>query len=343
MTNEMVTGQVETAHSLLVPDLLGYTWRPPRREDLPALHQMMLAADKADDKDWADSLEDMQTRFDDPWSNPATDARLAVIPDGQVAAMARIFINPQPEDECRAFMWSEVHPAHRGRGLEEYALNWMEARSRQRLQTLPAELPRLLRTSCLDSQPDNIARLEQLGFRPGRYFYRMRRDLHQPIPDKPLPEGLTLRTFSLELSRAMLDALNEAFRDHWSFELVTAADWEMFFLKRSSFRPELTFVVMDGEQVAGLSYNTVSPEDNARRGINEGVIAELAVRRPWRKRGVATALLCQSMRAFKAEGLDYAMLGVDTENLSGALRLYESIGFRPHQRIISFDKPVTRT
>jgi ribosomal protein S18 acetylase RimI-like enzyme len=201
-------------------------------------------------------------------------------------------------------------------------------------------LPRLLRSFIQDTLRDRIERLERHDYRPVRYFYRMRRDLHQPIPDRPLPDSLTLRTFSPELSRPVLDALNEAFRDHWSFEPVSEEDWQMFFLDRSSFRPDLTFVAMDGGEVAGLSFNTISPEENTRHGIDEGWVAELAVRRPWRRRGVASALLCETMRAFKAEGLDYATLGVDTENLSGALGLYEGLGFVAVRRFIAFEKRI---
>jgi len=65
------------------------------------------------------------------------------------------------------------------------------------------------------------------------------------------------------------------------------------------------------------------------------------VRRPWRKRGVASALLCASLHAFKTEGLSFATLGVDTENLTGALRLYERVGFKPVKRFIQYDKPIT--
>jgi mycothiol synthase len=95
---------------------------------------------------------------------------------------------------------------------------------------------------------------------------------------------------------------------------------------------------MSGNEVAGLSLNCISPEENARRGRSEGWIEELAVRRPWRKRGVATALLCASMHAFKAEGLQHAMLGVDTENLTGALRVYGRVGFKPVKRFLQFEK-----
>jgi ribosomal protein S18 acetylase RimI-like enzyme len=317
-----------------------YTWRPARIEDVPALYETLLAIDKADDRQTADTLADLKTQFDDPWSNPETETLFAFTPAGQVAAFARTFMNPQPEEEARAFLWTEVHPDHRGDGLEDFLLDWAEARAVERLQAAPDGMPRVLRCGLQDTLAGQIARLERRGFAPARYFYRMRRDLRDPIPDRSLAAGLTLRTFTPDLSKPVQAAINEAFRDHWSFEPITDEDWQQFFVKRSAFRPDLTFVVMDGDQVAGCSFNTVSPEENARYGIQEGWIAELAVRRPWRKRGIATALLCESMRAFKAEGLDFATLGVDTANLSGALRLYERVGFKPFKRFIQFARPV---
>jgi ribosomal protein S18 acetylase RimI-like enzyme len=97
---------------------------------------------------------------------------------------------------------------------------------------------------------------------------------------------------------------------------------------------------MDGAEVAGFSLNGVSVEENARHGRSEAWVEELAVRRPWRKRGVATALLCASMHAFKAEGLQHAILGVDTQNLSGALRVYERVGFKSVRRYTQFEKRI---
>ena len=333
--------QLEATSTLPLP--LGwpeYEWRPLRREDLPALHRMLLAADEADDTQTASTLHDLQTQFDDSWSEPETDSIVAMTRDGEMAALARTFMNPEPEEERRAYLMDQVHPEHRGDGLEEFVLGWAEARGRQRLTVLPSTLPRLLRSFYQDTLLDRIERLERRGYRPVRYFYRMKRDLRQPIPDRRVPDGVTLRTFSPELSRPVLDALNEAFRDHWGYEPVSEEDWQMFFLQRSSFRPDLTLVAMDGSEVAGLSFNTISPEENARHGIEEGWVAELAVRRAWRKRGVASALLCETMRAFKTEGLDYATLGVDTENPSGALGLYEGLGFAPVKRFIAFEKRV---
>jgi mycothiol synthase len=253
--------------------------------------------------------------------------------------MARVFLSPQPEAECRAYLRGQIHPEHRGRGLGEFVLSWMEARGGQRLHEMPDGLPHLLRTNCQDNVHDSIALFERHGFRPVRYHNRMRRDLSQPIPDVSVPDGLTLRPYSREFDRSAWEALNESFRDHWSFEPVTDEEWQMFFIGRSTFRPDMTFLAVEGNRVVGLCFTNVNPEANERQGIKEGWIDDVAVRRPWRKRGVAYALLCQSMRAMKADGLDYATLGVDTENPTGALGLYERLGFVAVRRMITFEKP----
>jgi GNAT superfamily N-acetyltransferase len=319
-----------------------------QREDVPALFDMTLAVGQADDQPVMGTLEDRLTQFDDPWSDPATCSLGAFTADGQAAAMARTFMNPHPESDARCYLDADVHPAHRaphrGHGLEDFVLDWGEANARQRLSAVPAHLPRKLFHGVNDKLTGNIARLERHGFTPDRYFYRMRRDLRrdlsQPIPDSPLPDGLTLRVYTPDMSEPFRAAFDEAFRDHWNYEPITPDEWEMFFLKRTSFRPDLTYVVMDGDDIAAFSFNTVSPEENARNGIKEGWVAELGTRRPWRKRGLATTLLCATMRAFQAEGLDFATLGVDTQNPTGALGVYERVGFAPVKRFIAFAKSI---
>lgn len=337
----MLTQNFESILELPAPPLLSeFEFRSLRREDVPALYDMLLAVERADDRDLVQALEDLQREFDDPWSNAETDALLALTSAGQPVGLARTFQNPQPENEVRCYLSVEVHPAQRASGLENELLDWAEERGRQRVVLATSEAAHVLRFSIRDTQTKQQAQLKQRGFNSVRYFYRMQRDLSEPIPAVQLPADLALRVYTPELSDAVQAAFNEAFRDHWSFDPVTAEDWQIFFIGRSSFRPDLTYVVMDGDEVAGLSINGISPEENARHGRSEGWVEELAVRRPWRKRGVATALLCASMHAFKAEGLQHAMLGVDTQNLSGALRVYEGVGFKPIKRYIQFEKAV---
>lgn len=80
--------------------------------------------------------------------------------------------------------------------------------------------------------------------------------------------------------------------------------------------------------------------NSSNNGIQEAWIGELGVRQPWRRRGLATAMLNHSMRAFKTEGLDFATLGVDTENPTNALGVYQQVGFSTVRRSVSFAKSI---
>jgi ribosomal protein S18 acetylase RimI-like enzyme len=305
---------------------------------------MLTRAAAVDRTGSVDALEDMDSQFSDPWCNPETDFLLALAQDGQVAAMGRIFVNPAPRRERYANLMVEVNPEYRSSNLDEPIFTWMEAHARQRLLELPADLPRSLRTLSLDYLTDRIRLFERHGFQITRSWYRMRRDLSQPIPDEHLPAGLTLCTYHPELEKNLLEAFNESFSDHWGFEPVSYEDWLALFIRATVFRPELSFLAMEGAgsqaQIAGFSVNFIRAEDNRREGLAEGFITELGTRRPWRKRGIASALLCESMRAFKSAGLDYAALGVDTQSQTGAVHLYERLGFTVIKRSFTFAKPV---
>jgi ribosomal protein S18 acetylase RimI-like enzyme len=323
-----------------LPNLPDFEFRAPTHADIPALYDLLLAVERADDCELVTTLEDFTRQFDDPWSRPDTDALLAWTSDGQLAGYTRTFQNPQPEDEVRCFLVVQVHPVARDSQLDEVLLDWADARGRERLLAIVGDVSRVLRFGLPDNLMQRRAQLERRGYTVVRYFNRMERDLNEPIPAVQLSDGLTVRPFTPDLNDRVLAAFNEAFRDHWSFDAVTADEWQQFFIERTSFRPDLSAIVMDGEEVAGFSLNGMSPEENTRRGRSEGWVEELAVRRPWRKRGVATAMLYAAMHAFKAAGLKHAMLGVDTENLTGALRVYENAGFRPVKRYVQYQKVV---
>ncbi len=322
------------------PRLPGITWRAADAADAPALHRFLLAIDVADDRHWTGSLAETEQMFQDGDSDPPTDTLMAFTPDGEVIAYAWVFTPGRGERKWRSFLRGSVHPAHRGRGLGSFVLSWGEARGRQVLAERPGDKPRLLRTFCQDSEQDRKALFARHGFQPIRYFYEMSRDLQQPIAPALLPDSLRLRPWTAAHDEGAYTAFNDAFLDHWGFDPVSREAWELWYTGNPGFRRDLSFVVLDGSQVVGLSLNLVELELNARSGRNEAWIGDLAVRRPWRKRGLATALLNHSMRAFAAAGLDYATLGVDTENPTGALGVYERVGFTPRKRTIAYGKYV---
>jgi ribosomal protein S18 acetylase RimI-like enzyme len=69
-----------------------------------------------------------------------------------------------------------------------------------------------------------------------------------------------------------------------------------------------------------------------------GYVAELGVLRPYRGRGIARTLLRTSFADLHARGRTGAALYVDSESLTGATKLYESIGMTAQPRFATWEK-----
>jgi ribosomal protein S18 acetylase RimI-like enzyme len=167
----------------------------------------------------------------------------------------------------------------------------------------------------------------------------MRRDLHEPIPDVPLPDGLEVRPVRPEHHRAIWLADVEAFRDHWDASAQHESDFVRWFAE-PDIDTSLWQVAWDGDEVAGLVVNGIYPRENEQLGLKVGWLDGVATRRPWRRRGLASALIARSLAVLRERGMEIASLGVDTENPTGALRIYERFGFRPHRTWIFYRKSI---
>lgn len=318
------------ARVAMPPAPAGYSIRPPCREDLPAIRDLQVAADLADGTERADSLARLEELFEDPWSNPQTDAFVARDASGAVAAWGRTFLKPSPALEARLHLTLDTHPDHRSEAISAAFFECVEARARERLAAVPAGIPRHIVVPLDVRDETRRAFLDRRGYRLERVFFRMRRDLRKPITEPAAlpPADLSMVSWRPELDSAFHAAFNETFADHWSFQPVSADEWRQALSGSSTFRADLTRGLFHGEELVGFSMNFVDPEENERVGRRQAWIGQIGVRRAWRKRGLATALLCDSMRAFRAAGLEWAVLMVDAESLTGAVGVYERVGFR---------------
>jgi ribosomal protein S18 acetylase RimI-like enzyme len=330
---------VKQQEKTIVQQFDPFAWRAIQPGDATRLHAMLLERDRADGIQAAGTLEGMRKELEDTWLiDREEDTLIAITPQGEAAAFAFVFANPKPVDKRQAYIWVEVHPAHRLPGLRQELVAWTEQQANRRLDALGGRLPKSIGATVLDTLPEQIKTYHALGFDEVRYFYHMRRDLQEPLSDPALPPDLRLVTYEPSWSQALMQAFNESFADHWNFTPVTEDDWQMWFVGGEDFRPDLTYLVLDGEEIAAFSINGVNPARNQQRGIQEGWIHQLGTRRAWRQRGLATTLLLASMQALRQDGLAYATLGVDTQNPTGALRIYERVGFKPIKRMIAFEK-----
>jgi mycothiol synthase len=240
----------------------------------------------------------------------------------------------------RIEIWT--HPDARRRGYGRRLLTWAEARARESVADGSGgspTLPHFLNGGVDRSKPEQIRFAEQAGYLPVRYGFVMRRSLGEPIPDVPLPARLEVRPVAPEQHRAIWEADSEAFKDHFESPVRDEADFAQFY-DHPEVDTSMWQVAWDGDQVAGSVLNGIYAHENAELGLEIGWLDHVSVRRPWRRQGLASALIARSLVVLRDRGMAIAALGVDAENPTGALGVYERLGFAPHQTWVTYRKPL---
>jgi mycothiol synthase len=311
--------------------------------DLPAVAALIGDVNAHDGVDWYPTVESLRNEWSaSPMYHPLLDTRVAVGGDRIVGAVRHSWRERESAIVHRLEVW--VHPSARRQGLGRRLLEWGEARARESTTDGtggPTDGMLTYGGNTSREIPAGVAFAEAMGYKPIRYHFEMRRPLDQPIPDVALPDGLEVRPVLPEHHRAIWDADEEAFRDHWDHAVVTEEDYTQFF-SQPDLDPSLWQVAWDGDEVAGLVINGIYPHEHERSGVKVGWLDSVATRRPWRRRGVAGALIARSLAVLRDRGMEVAALGVDSESPTGALGLYESFGFRQSRTWMFLRKPFER-
>jgi mycothiol synthase len=318
----MTIDEIKTSGIARLP--AGFTARPPVRDDAQALVELLSAIEiettGASEITFNDFLGDLEG------IDLATDAILIAGPDGNPAAYADMDMR----GDVVFFIYGYVHPFQRGKGLGSYLVAWGENRARDRAANAP-EGARIV-TRLYINEKANPARdlLTSLGYEPIRVTYTMAIDLDRKPPTPVWPDGITVRNVVPDIDdQAAYEAYEEAFADMWQRPRGT---FEQFLSKtrRPYFDPKLWFLAMDGDQIAG----TLFSDDIDGKGWIEIV----GVRRPWRGRGLALALLHHAFGAFLRQGVTHIGLSVDAQSPTGAPRIYERAGMRLDQSFIIYER-----
>jgi mycothiol synthase len=308
--------------------------------DVPEIVELITAINAHDQPGWFPSVAGLANE----WSrtstfDPERDLQGLEL-DRRLIGLARHSWRERPAVvNHRLELWT--HPEHRRRGHGTRLLAWAEARARACVDEGlggPTDKPHQFG----GSGPDSLATVEGFaratGFEPYRYHFDMRRPLADPIPDLPMPDGLEVRPVTPEQHRAIWNADEESFQDHWDHAAPVEGDFERFF-NDPNIDTSLWQVAWDGDEVAGLIINAIVPHENEQTGELVGWLDSVATRRRWRGRGVAGALIVRSLAVLRDRGMEIAALGVDAENPTGALGLYERFGFRRRRQWVFYRKP----
>jgi mycothiol synthase len=307
--------------------------------DLPALVALNNEADAVDQLERATTLEKMEHEMSWPNYHPETDCFLAWEGD-RLVGYADLFLHKgQPGTENTVYTGGIVHPRWRRRGLGRRLLEMLYRRATERLAEVE-QGPVYFQGDARDVEEDRKALFEGFGMKPIRTYVNMVRPINGALPPVEVPAGFRLRACDPERDMEVVWRVdNLAFQDHWGF---TGWSWEEYlhWANKSYFRPELWFLAEEEAtgQVVGISLNKVDPDWIAQTGRQEGSVSVLAVLREHRNRGLGTALLLQGLHALRQAGMEFAQLGADAENLTGAVRLYERVAFEIRKTVVAYRK-----
>ena len=297
----------------------GLAARPARPEDADGIAELITAFDGTMGVEGGTSADDVRAFWTDVDLERGT--RLVETGDGHIVGYLEL-----SERGAAPFFAGWVHPDSLGQGIGRALV-----RLGQELAARPAER---IRTGILAVDEAAAKLLRDEGFRAMRSFYRMAIDLESAPPEPELPSGYVLRPFEAADAEGFHAAVEEAFLDHWDYEPESYEHWRKRTMDAADFDPGLWFVAVDGDEIAATLRGT-------GKRFGSGWINTLGVRRAWRRRGLAAALLRASFGEFWRRGERRVQLAVDAESETGAIGLYEGVGMRIEWRADIYEKELT--
>jgi len=316
------------------PEIPGLVFRGFRGEaDYQVMLDLINASKGPDEIDRTDTLEDVARNYAHLNNSDPYQDMLFVEVDGQPAAYGRVEWNIDWKGNWVGFQLGFSDPDFRRMGIGAAMLRYFEEHLQQIAKKHLAEdviqedTRRYFESFFADTEVGKKALFNNAGYSPVRYSYSMVRPLAEPVEITPMPEGIEIRKVQPAQNRQLWEADQEAFQDHWGYIEGTDQDYQRW-LEEPLNNPDLWRVAWDGDQIAGMVLSYLNEKENEEYNRLRGWTENISVRKAWRRRGLARALLTRSLQMFKDMGMDHAALGVDTQNATGALDLYKSVGFR---------------
>ena len=322
------------------PSIDGLSFRRFHGElDYPAMADVIAGSKEADGIERVDTADDVARVYGHLTNcDPHEDVLFAEI-DGSVIGYSRVWWHQQLDGIRSYNHFAFLLPQWRGKGIRRAMVRRSEWRGDVMAASQPQGTEQVFESWAADTEVHWKSLLVSEGYEPARYHYDMVRPDLEEIPELPLPEGLEVRPVPPEHYYTVWKAEEEAFRDDWD-----ASEWEderfEEMVESPTFQPHLWQVAWDGDEVAGMVLNFIDEKENEEYKRKRGWTEDIAVLRPYRRQGLAKALIARSLRLHKSLGMTEAALGVDVDNPNGALRLYQSTGFRMVKEHTTYRKPL---
>jgi mycothiol synthase len=316
----------------------GARFRVATQEDIPSLLALFNQYWEAMTGMTKFTLDDFNALFSMPGFDMASSTKVVVSPQGEM--IGGVVVMDYGNPPIHPGVYGCVRAGFEGRGIGSTLIQWAEERSSQAIARCPENARVSMYLQATPAHERTIRLFEKMGMKPVRYSWFMLRKM-EDAPLKPSwPQGIQIRSqVDFNDLEAILRASDDAFEDHWGYVDRSGDDERVRRFRHSietdeDHDPSLWFLAMAGDEIAGLAL--CASRLGADREI--GMVNTLGVRRPWRRQGLGQALLYHAFGEFYARGYRRVGLGVDTQNLSGATRLYQRVGMHVDRELVVYEK-----
>ena len=320
----------------MLPD--GFTNRPATVEDIPQV-VAMLNQTVGDKKTYFE--EDTKTEWSTPGFDVGNSVRLVFTPHQTLVGYIEIWDIDNPP--VRPTIWGRVHPDYTRRGIGKYLMKWADQRAQQVLSRCPEGVRVAYQCGC---DNDHIS-TQKLFDAMGLTYYRDSWDMEITLMEEPAkvipPDEFVIRNYKHpEEFREVVLANEEAFEDHFGYVKKSPKQhleqWQHLINTDLYFDPSVWFVAehITSGAIAGVSIS----RPRAWNDHHKAYLGSLSVRRPYRRKGLASALLKHTFRQFWLRGTNIISLSVDANNLTGATKLYEDAGMYVSRHLMMYEKEI---
>jgi mycothiol synthase len=254
---------------------------------------------------------------------PTATYRVLPAPDGEF--IAYFHASPFGDRTSRLNFEAAVLPEWRGQGIGSRFYAFAEQEARRLGHTHMASSVYVLTG---DGNPAGTAFLQRRGFKRQSAYWQFRLDDLRRQPQPHLPPGFSLVPY-LDVPEAparWTEIIVEAFNEQATPEAIDAQTREPGSDPRGYF-----FALEDATgRLVGTTRARLDPSPTSPGGTI-GYIGTVGILPAYRRRGIAQALMLQTLGYLRNEGVDSAVLFVEDRNHS-AQELYRGMGWYPVYR-----------
>lgn len=305
----------------------GMEIRRPRMDDVSAVLMLMRVRSQDEYGDASVTAEHIRDFWQAPNFHLTKDAWVVTTRDYSIVGYASVW----------HMQYTHIHtyftalPEYDHLPVKSCLIELVERRAREYLAEAPAEARVTLATDIAEVNNVDQELLVQMGYHLARGHYQMEIEMDEPPQPVVWPEGITVRSYIPEQdTRAVFEVEIGAFTGTPGYTPPDFAQWEHFSIKQEGFDPALWFLACEKETIIAICL--------CRYWADAGFVSPIAVRLPWRRNGLGQALLRHSFAEFYRRGTRVVKLMVDTQNLSGATRLYTRVGMHVTQLHFQYEK-----